>query len=262
MLNRLTKNLILFFFFTFLWSWGLWIPKVLVNFGYQIPEILLVISDIAIFGPLVAAIVITYTTLGENQLKLLLIKGMRTDFKKIWLIPTLFLSPLFAFISFLFIIPFEGLDILNQALPLQMFFPVLILIFLLGGPLAEEYGWRGFALGRLQSRWNALISSLILGFIWGVWHLPLHFIEGTTQQVIPIYQNIIIITISSIIYTLLYNNTNESVLITMLFHLSSNMGGALFPYWISELGRWIFFSLNIITISIILKIFGIKNLKL
>jgi len=262
MSERLSKNLILYFLITFIWTWGLWLPKIFLNFGFQVPEIFLYLSDFAIFGPLIAAVIVTYLKLGLNQLKLLLIKGMRTDFKKIWLLPTLFLSPLLSFITFLLIIPFEGLTILGKALPWQMFFPILILIFLLGGPLAEEYGWRGFALGRLQSEWNALTSSLILGIIWGLWHLPLHFIEGTTQEVIPIYQNIVIITLSSIIYTWLYNNTNKSVLIVMLFHLSSNMGGALFPYWTSELGRWIFFGLNVIIIIIILKIYGIKNLKL
>jgi len=44
---------------------------------------------------------------------------------------------------------------------------------LLGGPLGEEPGWRGYALPRLQRRFDPLTSSLILGFLWANWHLPL-----------------------------------------------------------------------------------------
>ena len=142
-----------------------------------------------------------------------------------------------------------------------MFFPVLFIIFFLGGPFAEEFGWRGYALDRFQSKLNSLISSLILGLLWGIWHLPLHFISGTTQEVIPIYQNIIIITISSVLYTWLYNNTNGSILVAMLFHTANNMAGALFPYWISNLGRWISFIFTIIIVIIIIIYYGPRKLK-
>ncbi|MBV9157525.1 MAG: CPBP family intramembrane metalloprotease [Acidobacteriaceae bacterium] len=44
---------------------------------------------------------------------------------------------------------------------------------LLGGPLGEEAGWRGYALPRLQRRFDPVTSSLIVGFLWANWHLPL-----------------------------------------------------------------------------------------
>ncbi len=58
---------------------------------------------------------------------------------------------------------------------LMLLLPLLIL-----GPLSEELGW-GYALDRLQTRWDALTSSLILGVIWSLWHLPLFYIVGTSQ---------------------------------------------------------------------------------
>jgi membrane protease YdiL (CAAX protease family) len=60
-----------------------------------------------------------------------------------------------------------------------------IIFSLFSGPIAEELGWRGFALPRLQSKYNALISSLILGVIWTFWHIPFFFTTGATQMSIP-----------------------------------------------------------------------------
>ena len=59
-----------------------------------------------------------------------------------------------------------------------------LLLMILGGPLAEELGWRGFARDPLQKGRSALSASLILGVIWALWHLPLFFIEGTSQAAI------------------------------------------------------------------------------
>jgi membrane protease YdiL (CAAX protease family) len=55
---------------------------------------------------------------------------------------------------------------------------------LLGGPLFEEPGWRGFALPRLESRFGPLRASLILGTVWAAWHLPLFLYPGWSS--IPI----------------------------------------------------------------------------
>jgi membrane protease YdiL (CAAX protease family) len=44
---------------------------------------------------------------------------------------------------------------------------------LVGGPLGEEPGWRGYALPRLQRWFDPVTSSLVLGFLWANWHLPL-----------------------------------------------------------------------------------------
>ena len=60
---------------------------------------------------------------------------------------------------------------------LGSFLPLLII-----GPLSEEIGWRGYALERLQTRWNALTSSLIVGLVWALWHLPLFMMVGTSQH--------------------------------------------------------------------------------
>jgi membrane protease YdiL (CAAX protease family) len=96
-----------------------------------------------------------------------------------------------------------------------MLLPLLIL-----GPLSEELGWRGYALDRLQARWNALASSLILGVIWSLWHLPLFYIVGTSQYLydIPFLGFMLGTTTVSVLYTWAYNNTGGSIWSAVFFH--------------------------------------------
>jgi membrane protease YdiL (CAAX protease family) len=109
--------------------------------------------------------------------------------------------------------------------------PLAIGSFALGtlvyGPLPEELGWRGYALGRLQERYNALSSSLILGTIWALWHLPLFYVRGTTHYShgawsawwwLFLAQTIAV----AVIFTWIFNNTRRSTLGAILFHLVVN----------------------------------------
>jgi len=107
---------------------------------------------------------------------------------------------------------FRGSLFLTQ---LSSFLPLLVL-----GPLSEEIGWRGYALPRLQTRWNALTSSVIIGVIWGLWHLPLFMMVGTSQHElgIPFIGFLIGMSANSIFYTWLYNNTKQSLWSAILLH--------------------------------------------
>jgi uncharacterized protein len=86
----------------------------------------------------------------------------------------------------------------------------------------EEIGWRGFALPRLQARYNALIASLVLGVLWAAWHLPLLLDPNNPMSDYPLYTLLINISAMSIIYTWLYNSTWGSLLLATLFHATAN----------------------------------------
>lgn len=112
--------------------------------------------------------------------------------------------------------------------PYQLVFVLLGLV--VGGPLAEELGWRGYALDHLQARWNSLVASLVLGVVWAGWHLPLFFIPGTFQYAMGFDHfglfagSIISLTV---IITWVYNRTGRSVLAAVVLHFCFNACGAL-----------------------------------
>jgi membrane protease YdiL (CAAX protease family) len=109
-------------------------------------------------------------------------------------------------------------------------------ILFLGGPLGEELGWRGFALPRLQQRHTALTSSVLLGLVWGLWHIPLYFVPGTGQHEIlrtgtsPAFAigGFVTWTIGlSVLLTWLFNQTRGSLIVVILFHAAVNLAAFL-----------------------------------
>lgn len=259
------KNLLLFFVITFIFSWMFWIPKSLISHGFIFPTSLenFILSPFnpAAFGPFVAAFILTYLIKGKNGVLNLLKRGINYRFSKKWLIPIFLLMPLIFGGSLLLLIisgqPVPDLSMLSNPLFIVISF---FYILFLGGPLQEEFGWRGYALDRLQANYNALISSIILGFIWGFWHLPLFFMpEGSLYNsfFVLLFSTILV----SILFTWIYNNTNGSILTALIFHTMLNLSIFIFPVTMSTLGNIYSLILLIIAIIIVKKISGLEKLK-
>ena len=113
--------------------------------------------------------------------------------------------------------------------PLYTVVPDFIFLTIAAG-IGEEFGWRGFLLPRLQTRYNALVSGLIVGVAWATWHIPMFFIEGTSQYeqgmqsgLLPVILGYSAFVIAnSVQFTWLFNNTRGSVLLAAVFHGASN----------------------------------------
>lgn len=99
---------------------------------------------------------------------------------------------------------------------------IAVVAGLFPGAVGEELGWRGYALPRLQERYDALVASLILGVVWAVWHLPTFFVEFTGQASLPMGWLLFEIIGASILYTWIVNNAGGSVLLAILFHAANN----------------------------------------
>jgi len=99
--------------------------------------------------------------------------------------------------------------------------PLFVLnTLVLGGN--EEIGWRGYALPRLQQRMSALAASVLLGLVWGAWHLPLFFMAETAQASLSPSLFAVNAIALSVIFTWLYNSTAGSLLLAVLFHGAIN----------------------------------------
>ena len=105
---------------------------------------------------------------------------------------------------------------------------MVILFFLYNvtyGGLSEEPGWRGFALPRLQEKFSPLVSSLILGVIWAVWHAPGKFGGIEASSLSDTLVEWVLIVLVTIIFTWLFNRTKGSILVTALIHPAMNTTG-------------------------------------
>lgn len=248
------RDLGLFFLIAFLWSWVLWIPELLWGIRLYLGP----------FGPFVAAFLLTGLYEGKSGVVKLLKRGVDFGFKKVWLIPILLLFPVLQGLALLLSTlvgePAPDLPLLRNPLFIPYWF---VYMLFLGGPLQEEFGWRGYALDRLQARYSAGKASVILGIVWALWHLPLFFVKGMSiqYQVQNIIPSVVYITFLSILFTWIYNNTGGSVLATLLFHAVLNLSTyKLFPVFETRIGAGFSSMLTIVTAIVVLMVWGPKRL--
>ena len=221
----------LFFGCVYLGSWACWLPFVLAH--RPTPFVLLLLG---LMMPSLLGIVFTYLTQdrkGRNEFWSRITSVRRIGLGWFALILVLF-PALFGLAGLCYLLSggrglslAHTLQLVSQPWPLLVF----LLTLLVGGPLTEELGWRGFALDRLQARWYAFPASLILGSIWAVWHLPLFF-PGMPQYAMGVgtadfWLFLVSLVSLAVIITWVYNHTQRSVLAAMLLHFLFNTTFAL-----------------------------------
>ena len=184
-------------------------------------------SGFLVFGPSIAGVIVIALTLGKEGMQDVGQRALRWRVGLRWWIVALFFSGLLLSIAIVINLLMGG------SMPSFAFFregwywaPVYFLLTLIGGPLGEEFGWRGFALPNLQRKWNPTIASIILGTVWGLWHLPLFFQPGSLHaeiglKMLPVYV-IGEITLATIM-TWVYNSTGGSLLVGgIILHNADN----------------------------------------
>ena len=88
----------------------------------------------------------------------------------------------------------------------------------LRGALGEELGLRGFALPYLQARMSPFRASLIIGVLWGAWHLPV--LIG--RDVLSVVAFSLLSIGLAMLFTWLFNGSGGSLIPVLLFHASQN----------------------------------------
>ena len=222
------KSISIFFLLTFAWSWSCWFlaPVVQAESKYASSALFFLGG----FGPSLAAIAVVFRRSGRTGLRAWLLGCLSWRGSSGWLVLA-FLSPLAV------LTVAAGAHIgLGGSLPpspanghVGLLVANFFLVFLVGGPLGEELGWRGFALPAMQERLGWRNASLALGVIWGLWHLPLFFVADSTQGNGSMVAFFVLIVATSVFYTWLYNRSNGSVLPALVLHTASNSWPFLVP---------------------------------
>jgi membrane protease YdiL (CAAX protease family) len=227
-------------------SWIVWSPWVLGKDGagllpIQIPQTVVgYLNATAILcGPTVAALIMTGTIEGRAGVRTLLGRLVLWRVGIRWYLFALVGVPLIMVVGTMI---YSGELPKLGALGSLSFLPTYLLSFLLvvvlGGPLFEEIGWRGFALPRMEGLHGPLVASLILGVLWALWHLPEFLVPSwAASSGGGGISGIILFTLTALTFTFVitwvFNNTRASILIAILVHASidtfSETLGAIFP---------------------------------
>ena len=232
-----------FFLLTYLLTWLGWSPWYLSEDGvgllpYDGGEYSDLINAVGlILGPTLSAFVVTGAAEGREGVRRLLRRIVLWRVGARWYAFILLGIPAVVLLSAA-VMPGALASFDAAAVPGALFkFVVAGFVYLfIGGPVFEEIGWRGFALPRLQRLYGPLVGSLILGALWGLWHLPLFLIpswdtpHGSPLDVVLF---VVLAVATAIVFTWVFNNTKGSVLLAILLHGSANISIAtaynLFP---------------------------------
>lgn len=261
-----TRNLILYILVAYGFTWTFWILRGLAERGQldssSLVDFLVSPFNPAAWGPLVGALVMTWVNeRGEGVIRLLK-RGIDFRFPAKWWIPILLILPMTTGIPLL-IAYFAGERIpelpwiSNPFSIVTQFFVFLVM----QGPLAEEFGWRGYALGRLQMRFNALTSSILIGTIWACWHLPYVYWLAPEHYYAS---GFIPLLISDIVYSVLitwfYNNTNGSILPGLIIHTMFIHSLWMFPAERTQLGAFLWIVITVATVIAVVAYWGPRKL--
>lgn len=226
-----------FVILTYAISWAIWVPL-------GVAQIDTPLYKIGAFAPTLVALILTGLAGGRTGIQQLLQRLLIWRVHIGWYLFSL-LSTAVGVLSAIGLHVWLGGAVPEFNDPAQLYLVIPVFLYVLfTSVIGEEIGWRGYALPRLQARYSALEASLILGLVWGVWHLPLFWMAGNFHQQIPISLFLLQTTGFSILYTWMANHTRGSLLLAHLFHAASNTtigvlpvlpmdtGGSLRPLWL------------------------------
>lgn len=260
--------IVTFFTLAILISWAGWIPYAAAQAGLlnlKIPSELIWLAE---FGPTLSAIIVTIFIYGKTGLKDLRKRLLLYNVRLHWYLFAILITPLLILLSLgldslIFKTSFD-FSLLkewdnNFIKRTEAFTPsmgiithlvdymktgcfatglVFLVLALTNGGLSEEIGWRGFALKEFQNRpYNILLSSLYVSLLWALWHTGTLFWQTMMTSTLTgcftfaisyLIQYLLLVFPLSIIYTVLYNGTKGSILLSIILHASYNISISVF----------------------------------
>jgi membrane protease YdiL (CAAX protease family) len=245
------RPLITFYILAFVITWLAWMPQAAFSYGlfpFDSP-IFYVIGGI---GPMLAAYIVLKAQYGKEAIGKLFAPLMRWKVSLVW-----YAIAILGFAAIGTAAAALGGDIAEKFKNLN-FTSSLVITFIsyLVAAIPEEVAWRGFAQPRIQTRYSALASSLIVGALWALWHLPLLLNKDNVMSTYPKYLFLIDVLAGSVIYAWLYNSTRGSALIVTIYHAFGNTIGVML-----DIGRLEQAAVTVFVAVIIIIVFGASNLS-
>jgi membrane protease YdiL (CAAX protease family) len=251
--HSLVLGIVLMFLFT--WSLDL------VNTGIvklNIPFIFLLFLG---WGFGFASVIMTGLTLGKEAVFTLIKRYFQWRVGWKWYLAALFLEPLLIVLGVYGNALVTGVapdfskvtayKIFGEGAILWLFVVPFFLTDLISN--GEEMGWRGYVLPRLQAKYSALTSTLILGIVWGLWHL-LKFLPHWNAVSFAFFM--VHIMAFAVTQTWLYNNTKGSLLLVAICHASANTAGVFFPMASTvsseNIGSYIIYALLEVLVAVVI----------
>lgn len=188
-----------------------------------------VLGQIAAASPALAALVVIAATRGRQGIAGLLRGLVKWRVGLRWYTFALLGMPILLLSAYSLIYGAPLFQALQQqwTILFTTFLPAVAFTFLSTG-LAEEPGWRGFALPKIQAKYGPLLGSLMLGVFWAFWHIP-NVVLWDTPMVFALLQ-VVAVILNTFVHTWLYNKTQGSVFISMLFHAAGNVTPGLVSF--------------------------------
>lgn len=219
-----------FFVLAYLFSWAYW----LVVLGIMERDMLAWFVPGA-FGPPLAALLVTGLVDGRDGTRALLRRCVQWRVGARWYVLALVGLPALGLLVGLLTRDWSERFAGSGASVVVTYLATLSFLLVLGGG-QEEPGWRGFALPRMQVRMGPLAASVVLGVLWGLWHLPVFILvpgyNSAGADAASIAGSVVVFTAlgtvgQSLLLTWLFNHTGGSVLLAVLAHASLNAGTGL-----------------------------------
>ncbi|HRR89934.1 MAG TPA: CPBP family intramembrane metalloprotease [Eubacteriales bacterium] len=231
--NWITRhNLLTFYILAFLWSWLWWLSLIFSTppgafLAGDIPPAFFALALLGGLGPSIAGFVVSriLDKNGPNEL----FAGLKKPFRWQWILFSLFLVPALTVVQAL-IHALSGREVTYNFTPMML---VMGIAWPLFSSFGEEFGWRGFVLPKMLGKRSPLVVSLILGFIWGMWHLPADYIAYSAYGwwFLPLFLLLgpINLMAHSVIMTYIYKKTGGNLLAMVIYHFTITMSSILSP---------------------------------
>jgi membrane protease YdiL (CAAX protease family) len=228
-LGMKNNGTIWFFILTFGFTWGICAYLLFVTPSDVLSNITPSFIILAITSGLSPSLAAIFISLRNRSLKNLF-APVKNRFSPALILPALLLVSSISFLSYL----------ITTKLNISIAIPTVIMgcVWPLFSSLGEEFGWRGYAFTRLNSRVGFVNASVLIGLIWGIWHLPMDYIGLRSHGWLFIPEFILLgpllLTAHSIIMSYLFCKAKGNTIIAVIYHYTITSSAILLPMFFTS----------------------------